>query len=92
MSLTSASRPERPGVGEDDADVARRQKLAAEIVADGLLTLLLRERLAALDAREAEARAGAEAHAQTSGSRDSVAGRGGSSAVSTSRDESPTVR
>ena len=67
MSLTSASRPERPGVGDDDADVARRQKLAAEIVADGLLTLLLRERLAALDARAAEARAGAEAHAQTSG-------------------------
>jgi hypothetical protein len=85
MSLASALRPKRPGVGDDD--VERRQNLAAEIVADGLLTLLLRERLAALDARETEARTTTEAHAQTSGRRVSVAGRGGSSAVSTSRDE-----
>jgi len=35
------------------ADVARREKLATEIVAEGLLTLLIRERLRQLDAADA---------------------------------------
>ena len=92
MSAASASRPERSDVGEEEAEVARRQALAAEIVADGLLTLLLRERLAELDARELEARQVEEAHVQTSTRRVPVAGREGSSAVSTTGDQTPAER
>jgi hypothetical protein len=92
MSVASASRSERPGDGGGEDDVARRRALAVEIVADGLLTLLVRARLAELDAADAEAREAAEAHQQTSGRRVRVAGRTPSSAVSTSRDERPATR
>jgi hypothetical protein len=77
---------------EDEAEVARRRNLAAEIVADGLLTLLLRERLAELDAAEAEARAAEEAHAQAEERPLPVAGRARSSAVSTTRAQTPAAR
>lgn len=91
MTAAPPSRPERSDEGED-AEIERRENLAAEIVADGLLTLLLRERLAELDARDGEAREAEEAHAQTTEGRVPVAGRATSSAVSTTRAETPATR
>jgi hypothetical protein len=72
---------------EHIADVARRQARAADIVADALITLLIDERLAAQDARELQARAAADAHAQTRVSPIQLAVTSGPMAVSTSRDE-----
>jgi hypothetical protein len=91
MSSASTSRPERSDGGEDD-EVVRRRALAVDIVAEGLLTLLLRERLAELDARDAAARLAEEAHAQTTERRVPVAGCSPSSAVSTTRAKSPGTR
>ena len=49
---------------DHDADVARREKLSVEIVADALLTLLIRERLQELDALDAEQAVAEEAAAK----------------------------
>lgn len=92
MSGESASRSERPQTTMDAAEVERRQQLAVEIVADGLLTLLLRERLAALDAEDRDARLREEAHAQTSAMSVPVAGARGKSVVSTTGDQTPAKR
>lgn len=92
MSSESASRSERPAETMDAAEVARRQQLAVEIVAEGLLTLLLRERLAALDAEDREVRLREEAHAQTSTMSVPVAGGRRKSCVSTTGEESPAKR
>jgi hypothetical protein len=60
-------RPSRGGRKTDDADVARREKLAAEIVADALLTRLIKERLQELDALDAELAVAEEATAKELG-------------------------
>lgn len=59
----------------NDDELARRQQLAARIVADGLLTILIRERLRELDATDAVTAAAAEQRARGQGRR---AGRRGS--------------
>jgi len=63
-----------------------------EIFAKLEATLLLRERLAELDAHDSEVREAEEAHAQSTEGRVPVAGRATSSAVSTTRAESPATR
>lgn len=93
MSGSTAPRPERSGPQSDpDNDMRRRRATAAEIVADGLLALLLRERRESDDMGARDEESGEEEHAQASARRVRVAGRGERSAVSTTRAESPGTR
>lgn len=84
MSGSTAPRPERSGRPGDADEVARKRKLAVQIVADGLITLLLRERMEAQRQAAADA-AVAEAHAQLGHGPLLVAASRRSSAVSTTR-------
>lgn len=93
MTEPTEPRPERSGpASEPDDDTRRRRDTAAEIVADGLLALLLRDRRESDDVGTRDGENGEEEHAQASGSRVRVAGRGERSAVSTTRAESPGAR
>ncbi len=93
MTGPTEPRPERSGPEEEDTDDARRRRdTAAEIVAEGMLALLLRERQREREASDSRAKSAEEEHVETSGGRVRVAGRGERSAVSTSRAESLATR
>lgn len=93
MTGPTEPRPERSGADDEPDDEARRRRdTAIEIVADGLLALLLREREEERESREASAESAQEEHPETSTGRVRVAGRGERSAVSADRAESPDAR
>lgn len=93
MTAPTEPRPERSGAVDEPGDEARRRREAAvEIVVDGLLTLLLRERREQREAREEGGESIPEEHQETRAGRVRVAGRGERSAVSTDLAESPATR
>lgn len=76
----------------DPDEIERRLNLAAEVIAEGLLNVVLAERRAELEALDREQRERAEAHEQTSAGRIPVAPIARTRRVSTSRDKSPAAR
>lgn len=92
MTAPTEPRPERSGPDGALGDDARsRRDTAAEILAEGMLALLLRERRERIEASGAGER-GEEEHAEAQPGRVRVAGRAERSAVSTDRAESPATR